>query len=865
MGPLKEAYVDRFFELNVRVLEESGLVGGDGFFRILNWEKLEKSSWKARKRYIEGLQVLNRKAPCRLSVLFGLNRFMSTIFRISKQFVPFPVAIAGDFEEALMIIEKEKNTAYREPIVKMGTEPQILSNTEAELQRYSDELLEYLGSINWDQGGYPTENVRDSHPFKTVFDAIAISKVDVDDLLRARKRSEALEQAKLAAEAASLAKSQFLANMSHEIRTPLNGIIGMTELALETDLDDVQRNIFHSVNSEAESLLSISNDILDFSKIEAGKLQIEEIPFHLRNTIDNVAGTIAQRAERKGLEFLSFLSPDIPARLVGDPGRLRQILINITDNALKFTNEGEIYLRGEVAEDLGDEVKVRFTVTDTGIGIPEDKLDSIFDGFTQVDGSTSRKYGGTGLGTAISKQLTELMGGEIDVESEEGKGSTFWFTVVFTKQKSRLARNEEEEVDLSNMRVLVVDDNKTSRFILREYLNTWCCLTVEAPDGKEALSVIRESISANAPFDLILTDMQMPEMSGFDLAREIRSITDMKAVPIIVLTSAGMIGDGKTCRDIGVEGYLTKPIRQNELRLAIQSVLGHSKAVDVQAEHELVTRHTFADEAGDETQILLAEDYPTNQKVTMHHLLGAGYLVDLAENGELAVEAFRRKHYDLILMDVQMPVMDGYEATREIRKEEAKVHSKVGAEHSTPQLKRSHGAAQIPIIAMTAHAMKGYKEECLRAGMDDYLAKPLRRKELLAMVESWLPSSSELEDEQERSAIMEEDAPMDYETALDEFGGDEEFLKKILAGFLDNVRSQLGTIRKGFSEGNAVVLKEEAHAIKGGAANLTASELAHVAAELESIGKTGKLEKGSEVIGRLEKEFHRLESFARSR
>ena len=688
------------------------------------------------------------------------------------------------------------------------------------------------------------------HPLKDLEGKVIGFRGVGRDVTERLKDEEELRQAKATAEEATRAKSQFLANMSHEIRTPLNGVIGMTEVALDMNTDKALHGILNTINREADSLLDVINDILDFSKIEAGKMGIESIPFDLRTTFDDVADGFSVRAFQKGIELIAFLKSDVPSLLMGDPGRLRQILVNLVGNAVKFTPSGEVYLKGELLEDRSEEVLIRFSVKDTGIGIPKDKQDSIFESFTQADGSTTRKFGGTGLGTTISRTLVEMMGGKISLESEEGQGSTFRFDLVFKKQSLPDQPQPKRPVFFQDLRVLIVDDNRNNRFILREYLNSWGCHIVEATKAAEALRTLDALHQRGETPDLVLSDYLMPEMNGFDLIRQIRSREAFRNIPCIILTSSGNRGDGKNCRDLGVQGYLTKPVRRDELYHAIEDIL--SSPDDVAGKTgKLVTQHTIKEKHKGHVVILLAEDYPTNQEIAMSHLHSVGYIVDLAENGRQALHAFMERPYDLILMDIQMPVMDGYEATMEIRRREAE----------TP------GGKRVPIIAMTAHAIREYIDQCMESGMDDYISKPVRRMDLLAVVDKWTSQTATVKNGRtdpppmERDKDSEEKVVMDYAETLHEFCDDKDLLKEVMDGFVENVEKQLILIRQAIADGDAALVGRESHAIKGGSGNLRARELSEIAAMMEKLGKAENLRGLRDTLPEMEEAFGRLRQF----
>ncbi|NQV34380.1 MAG: response regulator [Phycisphaeraceae bacterium] len=706
----------------------------------------------------------------------------------------------------------------------MADEQEILRSGQPLLDKEEKETWED-GQITWAS----TSKLPLRSPDGQIIGTFGISR----DITDRKHAGEQLQAAKELAEVANRAKSEFLATMSHEIRTPMNGVIGMIDLLLNTKPTSQQRSYLDIASQSAEALLRLISDILDFSKIEAGKFELESVGFALRDTLGNTLQTLAGRAAEKGLELNYHIPPSIPNDLIGDPGRLCQIIINLVGNAIKFTEQGEVIVGVDIASQAGSQVELHFTVRDTGPGIPPEKQAVIFEAFRQADSSMSRQYGGTGLGLAISSQLVELMQGRMWVESEVDKGSTFHFVGVFPVQEGVSIPPTPELVSLRDVRILVVEDNRTNRLIFSEMLKNWQMRPTAVDGGLNALAEMDRANNVGEPFRLVLSDLMMPHMDGFMLTEQIRNIPDLKETPIIMLSSAWDSESSTRSRTLGIDHCMIKPVKQSDLLNSILNVLH----VDTAKEFTSQTRVPEDLDRVTSRKILLAEDGLVNQKVAVSLLEQRGHKVTVANNGREALSALVRDSFDLVLMDVQMPVMDGFEATGLIRQQE------------------TISGLHIPIIAMTAHAMKGDRERCLAAGMDEYISKPIRPKDLYKVVESIAVSSQGSQDP-DVGPLTEESVDRDY--VLEQVGGSTETLKVVVGLFAVECPKLMKNIRSAITAGNSSELQRAAHTLKGSIQIFGTKGPAAAALQLEMMGREQNLDGAEEAWLTLVQETERL-------
>ena len=740
------------------------------------------------------------------------------------------------FPRALVAAKDGLHAAFAFPVLREGEILGVIEFFSSGIRQPDDELLRVMSTIGTQIGQF---------------------------IERRRFESELAEARDTALESVRL-KSEFLANMSHEIRTPMNGVVGMTGLLLDTELSSRQQEYTETIQSSADALLRIIDDILDFSKIEAGLLRFEKIDFELRGAVEAPLEVLAEKGQTKGLEVASLVYQDVPTALRGDPGRLRQVLTNLIGNAVKFTERGEVIVSVSKTSETAEDALLRFEITDTGIGISKVSQRRLIHAFMQADGSTTRKYGGTGLGLAISRQLVELMGGEIGIESKLGEGSTFWFTARFEKQLGLAATSEKISANLAGVRVLIVDDNTTNRRILDHQTTSWGMIATHSESGERALELLHAAFVQGKPFDIAILDLMMPGMNGFKLAEAIKADAEIAPVALVLLPSYGKRGHGEAARQVGIAAYLQKPVRQSELHSCLTAVMAQVTSGDIKAP-DLVTRYSLRETEARQKlrpnlsgiRILVAEDNAVNQKVALGQLRSLGYRAEAVPNGKVVLKLMAKEHFDLILMDCQMPLMNGFETTEEIRRREST------QQINGPASLGISNARRTTIIAMTAAALEGDREKCLAAGMDDYLSKPIKSDELRLKLEQWTkPTNISLGNKQngskvETPAYTGELSVVDLSVLAGhreiQQPGQADFVTELIDLFLKDTVLHLKILHGAVSKNDDGELRRVAHLLKGGSANIGAARMTALYEQLE----TKKLVSGvaATLVSKIENEF----------
>ncbi len=723
------------------------------------------------------------------------------------------VTCDSNFPRAAIAAREGLHAAFGFPILLGDEVLGALEFFSRQIQKPDNPLLEMMSAIGSQIGQF-------------------IERKEAEDALRVYARD--LEAARKRAEEATRAKSEFLANISHEIRTPMNAVIGMTELTLETKITREQREYLNAIQSSADALLTLVNDLLDFSKIEARKLQLDHVPFNLRDALEDTVRVLAPRAHQKGIELACHIHPDAPDMLRGDPLRLRQIVVNLVGNAIKFTEHGEVVLRVKTDSNHKGNVELRFSVSDTGIGIPAEKKAVIFEAFSQADSSTTRRYGGTGLGLAISAQLVELMGGSISVESEPGRGSTFNFTAIFEVQQPGTEKPTAPWRTLTDLPVLIVDDNATNRRILEDVFTNWHMCPVAVESGVAAIGTLEKARLSGQPFALALLDGHMPDMDGFEVAERISRDPGHAGMKLVMLTSAGQPEDVARCRKLGITAYLTKPIKQSELFDVVINAMGQATTEPSRTPQ----RRRRSQPGQRRLRVLLAEDNRVNQLVATRILEKLGHQVTVVKNGREAVAAVQSAEFDLVAMDVQMPEMDGLDATSAIRAWE-----KAAGTH-------------IPIIAMTAHAMKGDRERCLAAGMDGYTSKPIRIEELQQAIAQLITPSKPTR--VPASKMKQAEDVIDHAALLEGVDGNRPLLRKLIRLFLEDFPQRLAEIKDAIDSSDAIALERAAHTLKGSIGNFAANRAFAAAQRVEIMGRGRALTKVVDAYATLQSELESL-------